>query len=197
MNKTRSTSLFFVLAGFLFAACSGSGESYVPKPKGFNRIEFPPHEYQKLEEGHPYSFEYSKFAEIRPDTFGMSEPHWIIVYYPEYDARIQLTYKPLNGDLDKLSKLVADAYKLAGKHHVRASGETDKLVQLKNGKKAVVIELEGEVPSHYQFYVTDTLHHYLRGALYLMEPTLNDSLRPVVDYMKADCRHLLETLTWK
>jgi gliding motility-associated lipoprotein GldD len=179
-----------------FIACNGS-EEFTPKPKGYNRIDLPGHEYQSLEENHPYWFEYSKNAIIQPDTFGQAEPHWIIVYYPELDARIQLTYKPLNGDLTKLSRHVDDAYKLAGKHHVKADSQEEMLVQLPGGKKAVVIELNGEVPSHYQFYLTDTSRHFLRGAMYLMQPTLNDSLTPVVDYIKEDCRHLLETLTWK
>lgn len=177
-------------------ACGGS-TNYSPKPKGFNRIDLPAHEYKQLEDGHPFSFEYSTHAIIEPDTTTFAEPHWLIVYYPDLDARIQLTYKPLNNDLNKLSKHIDDAYRLADKHHVKANAEEVQLIQLKGGKQAVVIELEGEVPSHYQFYTTDTSRHFLRGALYLMQPTLNDSLTPVVNYMKEDCKHLLETLTWK
>lgn len=177
-------------------ACSSS-PNYSPKPKGFNRIDLPAHEYQQLADVHPFSFEYSKHAVIQPDTTSFAEPHWLIVYYPDYDARIQLTYKSLNGDLNKLSRHIDDAYKLADKHHVKANSEEVQLMQLKDGKTAIVIELEGEVPSHYQFYSTDTTKHFLRGALYLMQPTLNDSLTPVVNYMKEDCKHLLETLTWK
>ncbi len=184
------------LAFPLMIAC-GSHQEYSPKPKGFNRIELPAHTYQPLKENHPYTFEYSRSAVIQPDTFGQAEPHWIIVYYPELDARIQLTYKPLNGNMQKLTQHVNDAFKLASKHHVKADAQEEKLIRLPGGKQAVVIELSGEVPSHYQFYLTDTSRHYLRGALYLMEPTLNDSLTPVVDFMKEECRHLLETLNWK
>ncbi|MCR9063642.1 MAG: gliding motility lipoprotein GldD [Cytophagales bacterium] len=185
-----------------FAACNvlwacGGQEIFTPKPKGFNRIELPPHEYQKMQEQHPYSFEYSTSAVLEPDTFGQAEPDWVIVRYPELNSLIQFTYKPLNGDLNKLSKHIDDAFKLAGKHHVKATSQKEQVVELKNGKRAVTIELEGEVPSHFQFYMTDTSKHYLRGALYLMEPTLNDSLRPVIEYMKEDCWHILETLTWK
>lgn len=194
IGKIGRLAMWLSLPGLI--AC-GRSEAFTPKPKGFNRIDLPPHAYQKLTEDHPYTFEYSKSAIIQPDTFGLAEPHWLIVYYPELDARIQLTYKALNGDLNKLSKHIDDAFKLASKHHVKADSQEEKLVQLKNGRKAVVIELTGEVPSHYQFYTTDTTRHFIRGALYLMQPTLNDSLTPVVNYMKEDCRHLLETLTWK
>lgn len=192
---SRLLSLFSLLLSIL--ACSPSEKSYTPKPKGFNRINLPAAAYQSLGDAHPYTFEYSKNAIIQKDTFAMAERDWIIVYYPKLDARIQLTYKPLNGDLNKLQNLIYDAYKLADKHQVKASSQEEKLVQFKSGKKAVVIEIDGEVPSHFQFYVTDTSRNYLRGAVYLMHATENDSLRPVVDYMKGECLHLLETLKWK
>jgi hypothetical protein len=32
--------------------------------------------------------------------------------------------------------------------------------------------------------------------VYLMEPSLNDSLSPLINYLKEDCMHILETLTW-
>lgn len=189
--------LMSIISCLILLACSPSEKSYTPKPKGFNRINLPAAAYQSLGDAHPYTFEYSKNAIIQKDTFAMAEKDWIIVYYPKLDARIQLTYKPLNGDLNKLQNLIYDAYKLADKHQVKASSQEEKLVQFKSGKKAVVIEIDGEVPSHFQFYVTDTSRNYLRGAVYLMHATENDSLRPVVDYMKGECLHLLETLKWK
>ena len=189
--------LLLIVFSFILISCSKSEESYTPKPKGYNRIILPTSSYQNLGNEHPYTFEYSKNAVIQKDTFAMAEKHWIIVYYPMLNARIQLTYKPLQGDLNKLQNLIFDAYKLADKHQVKAYSQEEKIVQLQSGKKAVVIEIEGEVPSHYQFYITDTTQNYLRGAVYLMHATKNDSLRPVVDYMKGECRHLLETLQWR
>lgn len=194
-QKNVVLAVLGLLVSFLYGC--GNEQTYVPKPKGYNRIDFPPHEYQLLKEDHPYTFEYSKHAVVKPDTFANAEPHWIFISYPDYNALIQFTYKPLDGSPQKLSKHIDDAFKLAAKHHVKATSQREQIIELENGKRATTIEIEGEVPSHFQFYITDTTNHYLRGALYLMEPTLNDSLRPVIDYMKEDCLHLLETLTWK
>jgi gliding motility-associated lipoprotein GldD len=133
---------------------------------------------------------------ITPDKTKDAEPYWILVEYPTLNAKIQFTYKPLGGDLNRLDKHVADAYKLASKHQVRATAQREQVIQLKNGKKAVIIEIDGEVPSHYQFYATDTSNHFLRGAVYLNSATLNDSLTPIVDYLKADTKRILETLKW-
>lgn len=194
----KSRIYFIILTAFLFTACSSnSGSGYVPKPKGYNRIDIPEAHYQTLEGNYPYTFEYSKLAEIMPDKSTNAEPYWIIVNYPTLNAKIQFTYKPLNGNLKKLDAHVADAYKLASKHQVRATSQTEQIVSLPNGKKAVVMELEGEVPSHLQFYITDTTQNYLRGAMYLNKATLNDSLTPIVNYIKKDCIHILKTLNWK
>ncbi len=179
------------------SGCSNVNQGFVPKPKGYQRIDLPEHVFQPLIGTFPYTFEYSKFAEVLVDKSPDSEPYWIIVNYPTLNAKIQFTYKPLNGDMRKLDKHVADAYKLAAKHQVKATAQTEYQLQLKNGKKVIVIELEGEVPSHYQFYATDTSKHYLRGAVYLNNATLNDSLSPIVEFMKLETRHLIETLKWK
>jgi gliding motility-associated lipoprotein GldD len=177
-------------------ACSNNTAVYYPKPKGFERIDLPEQEYQSLKGDFPYTFEYSKAAIISLDKTKDAEPYWILVEYPTLNAKIQFTYKALNGDLSKLDKHVADAYKLASKHQVRATAQRELVIQLKNGNKAVVIEIDGEVPSHFQFYATDTSRHFLRGAVYLNAATMNDSLMPIVDYLKSDSRRILETLKW-
>ena len=189
--------LLLVMATLYACGSLREEQVYYQKPKGFARIDLPQHRYRQLEGHYPYAFEYSEAAEVVPDRSAGAEPYWILVRYPALDAMIQFTYKPLNGDLRKLDEHVMDAYRLASKHQVRATSQKEEIITLKNGRKAVVLEIEGEVPSHFQFYTTDTVKHYLRGAVYLENATLNDSLQPVVDYLKADARHILETLTWK
>ncbi len=198
MIKTHIVkALLIVFSSGLFWACSSTVQEYLPKPRGFNRIDLPPHVYQTLPNGHPYVFEFSKQAIIQLDTFRNAEPHWIIVYYPTLNTRIQFTYKPVNNDRQRLQNIMGDAAKLAFNHDKKAYSITDKLLLTKSGKKAVIFELEGEVPSPYQFYVTDSTKHYLRGAVYLMTATENDSLKPIIEYMKVDSRHILETLKWQ
>ncbi|MFN3851381.1 MAG: gliding motility lipoprotein GldD [Spirosomataceae bacterium] len=198
MTKLLSISLIAIFfSSFLLFGCNNSAPEFAPKPKGYNRIDLPEHAYQPLDDSHPYKFEYSKAAIIQPDTFRNAEPHWIIIYYPKLNARVQFTYKPVLNSPQRLQNMINDAFMLASKHHVKAESQEDQVVNLKNGKKAVAIQLEGDVPSHYQFYITDTTTHYLRGAMYLMDASAGDSLRPIIDYVKKDCMHLLETLEWK
>lgn len=191
-----------ILAGiFIFVAllsCSDKSEqSYAPKPKGYNRIALPPHSYQRLTEAHPYYFEYSNSAVILPDTFAEAEPHWIFIYYPKLKANIQLTYKDVAHKEDRLKDFIEDAYKLAGKHQIRASSIKEKITPYKSGHTVTLFKLEGDVPSPYQFFTTDSTSHFLRGAIYFPTATRNDSLAPVIEYLHQDMEHLINTLKWQ
>lgn len=181
----------------LFTACSSSEPDYSPKPKGYPRMDLPPQEYQAMTDEHPYSFEYSKSAVLLPDTFSKSEPHWIFVAYPSLKASIQLTYKPVENNPKRLSGFINDAYKLAGKHQVRATGIREQVIKTKSGRTVVLFELAGDVPSYVQFFTTDTTTHYLRGALYFTVADKQDSLQPAINYLRKDVMHLLHTLKWK
>jgi gliding motility-associated lipoprotein GldD len=70
-------------------------------------------------------------------------------------------------------------------------------VKTPGGRTVVVAELDGEVPSQFQFTTTDSTQNFLRGALYFNVPVQNDSLQPAIEYMKKDVMHLINTLRWK
>jgi gliding motility-associated lipoprotein GldD len=60
----------------------------------------------------------------------------------------------------------------------------------------VIAEIEGEVPSQFQFTMTDSSNNFLRGALYFDTKVQNDSLQPAIDYVKKDLMHMINTLEW-
>ena len=198
MNYEIRGLIFFIL-GCLLMGC-GSGEendSYAPKPKGYNRIMLPPHSYRALPDSYPYQFDYSRAAVILPDTSVLAEPGWIYIYYPKLDANIQLTYKPVRHDPARLRDFIDDAYKLAGKHQIRATAVQQQTILTQSKKTATLIRLEGDVPTPFQFYTTDSTTHYLRGAIYFSTATKNDSLAPVIEYLEKDALRLLNTLRWR
>ena len=190
--------LLILLAGLGAAACgSSSSDNYIPKPKGYPRIDLPTAIYKPIEPTHPYQFEYNKIARILPDTFARSEPHWIFINYPAFQASVQLTYKPVRHDINRLRAMLEDAYKLAARHNIKAYSIEERKLRLKSGLEASIIDLSGEVPSQVQFVTTDSTTHFLRGALYFNTATENDSLQPVIQYIRNDIVHLLNTLTWR
>lgn len=190
------------LLGFLLTliSCGTASEeenTTMPRPKGFPLMEIPSHTYQTLEKGHPFSFELSRFAEVKKDTFARAEPHWMYIYYPRWDAFIQLTYKPVQGDRKRLDKMIRDSYVLASKHQMKANRIEDAVLTRMDGSKATIIDLEGEVATPFQFFATDSMTHFLRGAVYLNTAMKNDSLAPVIRFLKQDAIHLIQTLQWK
>lgn len=191
-----------LLLGILLTlfSCGTSSEeenTSLPRPKGYPLLEIPTHQYQSLEPGHPFSFEVSQWAEVKRDTTYFAEPHWMYIYYPRWDAFIQLTYKPVLEDSKRLQKMIRDSYILASKHQMKATRIDEGFITTTSGRKAAVIELEGEVATSFQFIVTDSTKHFLRGAVYFNTATKNDSLAPVIRYLKQDAIHLIQTLQWK
>jgi gliding motility-associated lipoprotein GldD len=62
----------------------------------------------------------------------------------------------------------------------------------------MIFDIQGSgVASMYQFYITDSLRHFVRGALYFNHVPNNDSLAPVIDFLKIDIDHLIETFQWR
>jgi len=190
-------TIFLPVALSFIAGCKKEEQTYIPKPKGYNRIDLPRHSYRKLTEAHPYTFEYSKYAVVEPDTFRTAGKDWIFISYPQFNANIQITYKPLNNNPALLKAFIDDSYKLASKHQIRASSIQEQRVLGKTGRTALLFKIEGDVPSPYQFYTTDSTGHFLRGAIYFPTATKNDSLAPVIDYLQADMLQLLNTLEWR
>ena len=176
---------------------AGCRDTYSPKPKGYNRLQLAPHEYVSLPDSLPYSFEVSKAARILRDSSYIAERYWIDIYYPVMKSNIQITYKALHNDSVLLKELVNDAWKLTSKHQIKAYAIDESIVKTPSGKTAVVAELAGEVPTPFQFYITDSVENFLRGAVYFRTATKNDSLAPAIEYMKIDAIHLLNTLVWK
>lgn len=109
---------------------------------------------------------------------------------------MHITYKPVNNNLELLKEYVDDSYRLTAKHQIKAYSIDEVLVSTPSGKTAVIEEIEGEVPSQFQFTVTDSTRHFLRGALYFNTKVQNDSLAPAIEYVKKDIMHMINTLEW-
>ena len=200
INKNlRSSALSIQSAGFflialLFSACT---RDYQPKPKGYNRLILPGQDYRLSPDSLPYQFEYSTHARLLRDSSWFSEKHWVEIYYPELKANLHITYKQLNNREDFLKELLDDSYNLTSKQQIKATGIDELIVVTPSGKTAVIAEIAGEVPSQFQFTITDSSRNFLRGALYFNTRVQNDSLSPAIDFMKKETLHFINTLQWR
>jgi gliding motility-associated lipoprotein GldD len=185
--------LIILMVSIVLSSCR---QDYSPKPLGYNRLNLPLPSYLPLPDSLPYTFEYSKHARLLDDTSAISEKYWIEIYYPDLKANVHITYKQIKNK-QLLKEFLDDSYTLTAKHQIKAYAINEVISKTPKGKTAVIAELEGEVPSQFQFTVTDSAKNFLRGALYFNTKVANDSLAPAIEYMKKDLMHMINTLDWK
>lgn len=191
--KTKISILLSISFSIFLFSCGTS--DFVPKPRGYNFIQLPEVAYQKLEvDSLRYSFEYSKSAVVK--SFENTKDKQVVVY-PTLGAKIWLTYFPIKNSVDTLDQLIYTTYKLLQKNNVRADAIGNDTIRTESGKTATIFYLEGEVPTQYQFYYHDSTTNFLRGALYFETAQKNDSLAPVIEFVKEDINHLINTLEWR
>ena len=81
--------IFFALAFFYILSC---GNRYLPKPKGYNKITLPKHDYYLINDSFPFSFEVSKMAEVKKSSIFKNEPYWVDLLYNDYISQKMLKY---------------------------------------------------------------------------------------------------------
>lgn len=181
--------LVLILVGTV--ACE---QTYLPKPPGYNRIDLPKHSFERLTTGYPYQIDYSSYSKVEADTFNLAEEDWVNLNYADFGAKVHLTFKRIDGDKVNFRQLSSDAFRLTAQHQVKAYGIEEAVLLTPEGYTGVVAELTGEVPTQFQFFVTDSTQNFLRGALYFNTAMKNDSLAPVIEFIKEDMAHLMNSV---
>lgn len=186
----------------LLNASFGCRDIAVPKPRGHFRIDLPERKYIQFKEqtvknqNIPLSFEYPAYGNLTFQNEKGSHQGWFNIEFPAYKAKIYLTYKDVKNDLDSL---LDQSYQLNVKYHVSKADAIKESVVSNSDNKVygILYDLKGNTASAVEFYVTDSLSHYLRGSLYFASEPNADSLAPVIDFFREDIIHLIETLKWK
>lgn len=191
----RTFYRYFLFLG-LFAIIASCNEDYYPKPRGHFRIDLPDKNYTRFDANFPYAFDYPVYARIIPSRPGKgAQEYWMNINFPQFRGKLHISYKPVNGNLDAF---IEDTRTMALKHIPKASGIKTDLYENKISKVyGLTYAIEGvEAASPFQFYLTDSTTHFVRGALYFNVVPNNDSLAPVIDFLKEDIRHLIESFEW-
>ncbi len=196
IKKLRVFALAVIISGSV-----GCREVTVPKPRGYFRIDLPEKKYVAFNDstakfGLPLVFEYPAYGVVSMSNDNSSEPGWFNIEFPSYKAKIYLTYKDVKGDL---SDLIEQTYILNVKNHISKADAIDEQDINNPGSKVygILYDLKGNTATSVQFYVTDSIKHYLRGSLYFASEPNADSLAPVIEFFRVDIIHLIETLKWK
>lgn len=179
--------LTLAFSAVVFTSCK---DDVLPKPSSQLRLDYPVAEYAAFENHCPFTFDINSDAVIKEKT-----DCGFTITYPKMKATIYLTYKPVNGNIDKLLR---DAQKLTYEHVIKAD---DILEQpyINNEKKVygMFYRVGGNAATNSQFYATDSTKHFLTGSVYFYAKPNYDSIMPAADYIKNDMQNLMESLKWK
>lgn len=172
-----------------FISC---GEETQPKPDAFLALNYPVPHYETIHLPCPYNFEINSMAEI-VDGKGKN-PCWINIEYKKLKGTIFITYQPIANNLDSLLR---DAQQLPLEHTIKADYiEADIYTNEAENTFGMFYEVAGDAASQAQFYLTDSIEHFITGSIYFEALPNYDSILPAANYLKKDMRHLMESLRW-
>ncbi len=197
--------VFFVviLLPIFFFSCQGNVIEYSPKPRCYPRVVLPEKSYRPFTEEYcDFTFQYPSYATIEQDEKFFNDkpkhPCWFDVVIPSLNGRIHCSYIRLNQyKEDTFEKMMTDAFKMAEEHHIKAEYIDEYPVRKKNGVSGMIFEIDGPAASPFQFFLTDSSTHFLRGSVYVHARAEPDSLAPIIEFLKKDAAHMVSTLEWK
>jgi gliding motility-associated lipoprotein GldD len=172
-----------------------------PKPRAYPKIQFPEKSYTLFTERYcPFSFEMPQYARIEQDTQFFEDkplhPCWFDIYFPVFDCRIHCSYFEINNPFS-FEKLNEDAFRMVMEHNRKATYIDELPIEKPGGINGFLFNIEGPAATPFQFYLSDSSRHFLRGALYFNSQIKPDSLAPQYEFVKRDIVHLINTFHWK
>lgn len=197
MSMKNRTNIFvkIILISTVFGSLISCNENIIPKPYGYFRVDFPHHDYRKIDTlGLPYTFDLATDALILSRTT-TSEKYWIDIYYPKLNASVYCSYKPIRNNL---INLLEDTRKIVYKHTIKADGINEKSFEHRERNVfGILYDLKGNTASSLQFVLTDSTQHFFRGALYFNNVPNKDSIAPMAEFIRKDMIRLMESFEWK
>lgn len=172
-----------------------SDSNYIPKPSTYLNTNLPKHEYIYFNQSCPYSFDISKTYTIRNVYEGKN-----------ITCHKDIVLGPLNGTLHfsyiemekPLSEYLNFAINKVDEHKIKATAIEDELIMKKKEKVyGTFFELQGNVASPFQFYLTDSVSRFASGVVYFNTRPNYDSIKPSLDYLKCDLKRFFSSFKWK
>ncbi len=186
---TRSLFLILIIS-LCYISCK---DEVLPKPKAQLRLSYEKAKYEKANTDCTFDFQKNKIAKLkRVSKHGFCGYR---IQYPNIDATIYLTYRPVRSDLQKLLK---DAQNLTYEHVVKADNISSQVYSNNNQNvHGRVYKVSGDAASPSQFYLTDSINHFLLGSVYFNTKPNFDSILPGIKYLENDLKVMFESLEWK
>lgn len=179
--------IILVCSSIILLSC---GEETLPKPKALLSLKYPQARYNFTKSQCPYGFESNTLGKVI-----FKNNCNAVVKYPNLNGTLFLTYRPVTNNINTL---LQDAQKLTYEHTIKADNILEeKYVNEIAAVYGMFYDVSGNAASQSQFYVTDSIKHFITGSIYFNAKPNYDSIFPAAAYLKNDIRHLMETIAWK
>jgi len=181
-----------VVVVVIVVVCVSCSKPVTPKPYGYFRIALPHPIYVDCTSKH-VQFQINQTAHLfYTDSLNQN---FFNISYPAINAAIHCTYVPVRNDLNQL---LNDAQQMVYSHTIKASAIPEQeYINYQNHTFGMLYELQGNTATPAQFYLTDSIHHFIRASVYINTIPNQDSLAPVIEYLISDSRVFMESLQWK
>ena len=180
----------FILILLVFCGCT----EYYPKPKGFLRVDASEN-YALVDSFSFARFETAADARILPEKKENGEA-WVTIRYPLYHAELYGTYHSFSGK-EELAGLGDDFYRLL-ERNVR--DEKVYYARFEDTLRAAYGYLywsDAPIPSPVQFFVTDSVCRFFRGAVYFSDSLSHEMSVPYAQFFSDEMMRLIETFSWR
>lgn len=176
--------LFIALA---LAGCVGADHrpTAVPRPRAYPRAELYPEAYSPVEAG-GITLMVNDSARVSVSPGG-----WVDIAYPAYGVTVNCTVTPVCGAT--LGSVLDNRSERMALNAGSAYGEITRLTAA-SGAGATLLESHGAGLTPLQFLATDSSSWVLSGAATMADVASTDSIRPVIDALRADIIFLLKEL---
>jgi gliding motility-associated lipoprotein GldD len=195
MQKLFATFVVCSITATILLTINACKENYTPKPAGYIKVVYPEKKYRMYDLNPAFRFEYPEYAVITSDSTVKAHEGWLNIKIPSLNGIIYLNYKKLSNNL---AGYIEDSRVLVYKHTIKAESIDESLI-LKPSERVygIFYDIRGNAASSIQFFVTDSIRHFLRGSLYFNSQPNQDSLAPVISFVRKDIEHMIKTLEWK
>ena len=185
--------ILFLFSLFLFHfSCDET--NYLPREKGFLRLEFEKPTYDT------FSSEASKLNFIFNNAYSSFEivsDEKIVLKYKDIKIDLVLSDVELE-NLSSFEESIRNFYVFLEPHRKKSNQISIKEFTSVDKKRfAKVFEMSGPVASPLQFYVTDSINHFLFGSMNVMVKSNYDSIYPSIMYVKNDIFSIIESVNWE
>jgi gliding motility-associated lipoprotein GldD len=162
-----------------------------PRQKGYLRIDLEKSKYIDFKQ---CAFQ-SKISSIAILKEIPNKDCWFKFSYPDLKADIHFSYVKIDNNF---ADLVNSVHEIKDRHNQVASYIPEEAISNKDGSaNGIQFKIQGKrAASPLNFYLTDSVNHFVTTSLYFNHSPNNDSIQPLIEHIFEDIDTLVYNWKW-